>query len=316
MNLKIVFIGTPEFGAIILEELVSNKYKPVLVVAETDKPAGRNQIVTPPPVKVVAEKYKIPVLQPEKIRNLELEIRNLKPDLIIVAAYNQILPRGILEIPKYGCLNVHPSLLPKYRGPSPIQYAILNNDEETGVTIILMNEKIDEGDILASKKLIMKNEKLDCGLLSKKLAKLGTELLIETVPKWIKKDIKMEPQDNSKATYTKILTKDDGRINWQKDAEEIEKQIRAFSVWPGAFTFWLKDDKLLRIKILKARVYKFSQEFVYIIGRTLVVPQNEAAVQCGKDYLVIEEIQLEGKKEMKSEEFLRGHPDFVGTILK
>ncbi|MFH1401348.1 MAG: methionyl-tRNA formyltransferase, partial [Parcubacteria group bacterium] len=148
--MKIVFMGTPEFGGIILEKLVKNDFRPVLVITETDKPAGRKKIVTPPPVKILANEYKIPVLQPEKILNLKSEILNLNPDLIIVAAYGQILTKEILEIPKFGCLNVHPSLLPEYRGPSPIQYAILNGDPETGVSIILLDEKIDHGEIVAS----------------------------------------------------------------------------------------------------------------------------------------------------------------------
>jgi len=328
VSTKIIFIGTPKFGAIILEGLCKSEYKPysgrrpsgpfrpILVITAPDKPVGREQILTPPPVKLLAQKYEIPVAQPEKILNLKPEILNFKPNLIVVAAYGQILPKEILEIPKYSCLNIHPSLLPRWRGASPIQYAILNGDKETGVTIILMNEKMDEGDILSNEKLKIGNKKIIYTDLENKLANLGVKLLIETIPKWLNDKIKPKSQDSSKATYTKILTKEDGKIDWQKSAEEIERKVRAFNVWPGTFTFWQKDDKLLRIKILKARVYKFPQEFVYLIGRTLVVPQNEIAVQCRRDYLVIEELQLEGKKEMKPEEFLRGHQDFIGTILK
>ena len=315
MDVKIIFIGTPNFGAIVLEGLIQKNYKPILVIAAPDKPVGREQILTPPPVKVIAQKYQIPIEQPVKIRNFKLEIENLKPDLIIVAAYNQILPSNILEIPKYGCLNVHPSLLPRHRGASPIQQAILNGDKETGTTIILMNEKIDEGDITSKEKLEI-DDKIIYFELEKKLANLGIKLLSENIQNWIDEKIKPEQQNSLEATHTKILEKEDGKVDWQKSAEEIERQVRAFSVWPGTFTFWEKNDKLLRIKILKSRVYKFSQKFVYLTGKTLVVPNNELGVQCGKDYLVIEEVQLEGKKEMKSEEFLRGHPDFIGTILK
>jgi len=315
--MNIIFIGTPEFGAIILNGLLinSSNYKPILVITTPDKPVGREQTLTPPPVKVIARKYKIPIEQPEKLQVISYKLQDLKPDLIIVAAYSQILPKSILDIPRYGCLNIHPSLLPKYRGPSPIQYAILNGDEETGVTIIKMTDKIDAGPIVAYKNFAI-NEKVNYVDLENKLANLGLKLLIETIPKLINRKIKPIPQNNSKATFTKILAKENGKINWQKTAEEIERQIRAFTPWPGAFTLWQKDGKLLRIKILNGRVYKFQQEFVYVIGRTLVVPQNEIAVQCGKDYLVIEKLQLEGKKEMKSEDFMRGHPDFIGTILK
>jgi methionyl-tRNA formyltransferase len=263
---KIVFMGTPEFGAIILEGLINGGHKPILVVTASDKPVGRKQILTPPPVKVVGKKYQILVEQPKKIENCKLKIENLKPDLIVVAAYNQILPKNILEIPKYGCLNVHPSLLPKYRGPSPIQDTILNGDKKTGVTIILMDEEADHGPILANSKLQITNSKITYRELLKELANLGANLLIETIPKWIKGKIKPKPQDEKKATYTKILTKEDGKINWRESAENIERKIRAFNVWPGTFTFWKKNGKLLRIKILKGRVYKFPQEIYLFSG--------------------------------------------------
>lgn len=310
-EIKFIFMGTPEFGAIILKWLCQANYKPILVVTSPDKPKGRKQILTPPPVKVVAQKYKIPIAQPERIMNYEFEIKNLKPDLILVVAYGQILPKEVLEIPKYGCLNVHPSLLPKYRGASPIQYAILNGDKETGVTIILMDEKMDQGPILTISKFQITNPKITYLELHNKLAELGAKLLIETIPKWVKGEIKPKSQDESKATYTKILTKKDGKIDWQKSAEEIERQIRAFDPWPGSWTLW--EGK--RIKILKARVLK-NEKKSYLLGRTLINPQNELCVQCGKDFLIVERLKLEGKREMTSEEFFRGHPNFIGTILK
>jgi methionyl-tRNA formyltransferase len=328
-EVKIIFMGTPEFGAIILEGLISGGYKPILVVTAPDKPVGREQILTPSSVKVLAARYKISIIQPEQILNSKSEILNLKPDLILVAAYGQIIPKEILEIPKYGCLAVHPSLLPKYRGPSPIQTAILNGDRKIGVTIFLMDEKMDHGPILAhrelefsifnfqlSNKSQIPNSKITYTELSKKLAKLGAKLLIETIPKWMKAQIKPVPQDESKATYTKILKKEDGRINWRKTAEELERQIRAFDPWPGSLTFWYKNKEKIRIKILKARILKTTDPKTYSIGKTLVAPQNELCVQTGRGFLIIEKLQPEGKKEMFSEDFLRGHPDFIGTILK
>jgi len=326
---KIVFIGTPEFGAIILEKLCEANFKPysgrwpnepfrpVLVVTAPDKPVGRKKIITPPPVKIVAQKYNIPVSQPEILVNSKSQITNSKPDLIIVAAYGQILPKEILEIPKYGCLNVHPSLLPKYRGASPIQYAILNKDKETGVTIILMDKKMDHGKIISNSKFLISNKEITYPELQKELAKIGANLLLETIPKWIKGAIKPKAQDESAASYTKILTKKDGKVDWRKSADEIEKQIRAYSPWPGSWTFWqIIRENLLRVKILKADVFKSHDEKVYPIGKVLVVPQNEPGIQCGKDFLVIKKLQLDGKKPMNSEEFLRGHPDFIGIILK
>jgi methionyl-tRNA formyltransferase len=314
---KIVFMGTPEFGAVILEGLLKGGYEPVLVVTETDKPVGRKQIITPPPVKIAAEKFNISIEQPEEIKNLKLKIKNLKPDLGIAAAYGKIIPKDILDIPKYGFINIHPSLLPKYRGPSPIQAAILNGDKETGVSIILMNEKMDSGDIISNSKFKIQNSNLTCTELHNKLAESGTELLLETIPKWIKGEIKPVPQDESKATYTKILTKEDGRIDWKKTAEELERRVRAFDPWPGTHTFWqAMNNEIIRVKILKARVYQSPANKTYPIGKVLVVPQNEIGVQCGEDFLVVEKLQMEGRGIMNSEEFLRGHPDFAGAILK
>ena len=308
-------MGTPKFGAIILEKLADSRYKPILVVTETDKPVGRKKVLTPPPVKVVAEKYEIPVLQPEKIRNSESEIRNLELDLIIVAAYGKILPEEILEIPKYGCLNVHPSLLPRWRGPSPVQFAILNGDTDSGVTIMKIAEKVDAGPVLIQRKLKLEgNETYD--VLHDKLGEMGGDLLIEIIPEWITGKIDPQLQDESRTTYTRILKKEDGKIDWEKSAEEIERQIRAFNLWPGIFTFWEKSGKLIRIKILKARVLNRANSKTYPIGKTLVAGQNELCVQTGKGFLIIERLQLEGKKETDSEDLLRGYSDFIGTILK
>ncbi len=315
-ELKIIFIGTPEFGAIVLEGLVNGGYKPVLVISETDKPVGRKQTITPPPVKVIAQKYNIAVEQPKKIIDSKSQILDSKPDLIIAAAYGQVLPKDILKISKYGCLNIHPSLLPKYRGASPIQYTILNGDEETGVTIIKMTEKVDAGPIIANEKLKMKNEKLTYGELHNKLAGLGVKLLIDIISDWINGKIEPKSQNESGTTYTKVLIKEDGKIDWNNPAEYIERQVRAFYPWPGTFTFWqVLKGKLLTIKILRAEVFKSPLGQTYQTGKVLVVPPNRAGVQCGKDFLLIEEMQLEGGKPMDSEEFLRGHPDFIGTIL-
>jgi methionyl-tRNA formyltransferase len=328
--MKIIFIGTPEFGAIILEGLIKANFEPVLVITTPDKPVGRKQIITPPPVKLLAEKYEIPILQPEKLQVISYKLQEIKPDLIIVAAYGQIIPRDILDIPKYGCLNIHPSLLPKHRGASPIQYAILNGDKKTGVTIMLMDEKMDHGPILAKReweipnpksqitnKSQILNSKITYEELHNKLADLGAKLLIETIPKWINKEIKPTSQDDSRATYTKIIKKEDGKIDWKKPAEEIERKIRAFDPWPGAFTrFKIKDLRFTTFKILKADVLEQTKNGPFgEPGKTFLAPDDKIAVQTGKDFLIIEKLQQEGKKPMTSEEFLRGHLDFIGKIL-
>lgn len=333
---KIVFIGTPEFGEIILEKLIKHMpsfvlsphmpsfvlcfrgpFQPILVITAPDRPAGRDQILTPPPVKVLAEKYKIPVLQPEKIGNMKHRIEVKNPDFIVVAAYGQILPKEILEIPKYGCLNLHPSLLPRWRGPSPIQYTILAGDEETGVTIILMDEKMDHGPIIANSKKQIANGKITYKELERELAELGGQLLVETIPKWLRGEIRPFSQDESRVTYSKILKRGDGKVDWSKSAKELERQIRALNPWPGSYCLWPKKDKERKLKILKANfsIQKSHGPFG-IRGKTFLAPDNEIAVQTGKDFLVIEELQLEGKKPITSGEFLRGHPDFIGTILE
>ncbi len=310
---KIIFIGTPEFGAVILRELILNQLRPVLVITSQDKPVGRKQIVLPPIVKVVAEKYGIPVVQTEKISTLRKEISQIKPDLIIVAAFGHILPKSILKIPKYGCINVHPSLLPKYRGPAPVKFTILNGEKETGVTITLMTEKVDNGPVIASEKLIIDNQKITNQELERDLARLGAKLLIKIIPKWTRDKIKPKPQDESRATYTKILKKDSGRIDWSKSAQEIERQVRAFDPWPSAFC--KAGERIL--KIWKASVQKQTKNSPKgPLGKTFLASNNKIAVQCGKDFLIIEELQLEGKKKVKVQDFLKGNIDFVGTILE
>jgi len=310
---KIIFIGTPEFGATILRKMVESKFKPVLVITVPDKPVGRKQVITPPPVKITANKYNIPLLQNEKISNLKSQILKLKPDLIVVAGCGQIISKDILEIPKYGSLNVHPSLLPKYRGCSPIHSTILNGEKETGVTIILMNEKADQGPIVAVSKLTIGDSKMTAKELEEKLTNLGAELLIKTISQWLKGKIKTRVQDESKATYTKTLNKEAGFIDWTKSAQEIERQIRAFCDCPGAFC--KMNNKI--IKIWKASINNKTENGPKgIPGKTYLAPNDKIAVQCGKDYLIIEEFQFEGKRKMKVEEFLKGNINFIGKILK
>jgi len=308
--MKIIFIGTPEFGAIILEKLCKANLKPVLVVTASDKPVGRKQILTPSSVKIIAQRYKI------KVGQTMSSFREIKPELVLVAAFGQILPEEILEIPKYGCLNVHPSLLPKYRGAAPVQFAILNGEKETGATIFLMDAEVDHGPILAQRKTVIgPNETM--GQLQSRLAVLGAELLIDAIPDWIRGKIRLRRQDERRATYTGILKKEDGKIDWRKSAKIIERQIRAFDPWPGSWTYWqILKGKLIRIKILKARIFSSAKKTTYSIGKVLVVPQNEIGIQCGKDILVVKMLQIEGKKITEPEDFLRGHPDFIRAILK
>ena len=308
-------MGTPEFGAIILKGLIENNYKPSLVITVPDRPVGRKQIITPPPVKVVAKENNIPYLQPENLKLITNDIKRENPDLIIVAAYGKIIPKEIIDIPKYKTINVHPSLLPKYRGSAPIQAAILNGDKVTGTTIMLIGEKLDAGPIIAQEEVKL-NGNETAQDLHDKLAEISINLLIKIMPKWIKKEIKEKQQDENRASYYKEMKKEDGKIDWSKSAEEIERKIRAFTPWPGSYTFWEKDKKEIRINILKSRLFISPTPKTYSIGKVLVVPQNEIGIQCGKDFLVIEELQIEGKNKTKAEDFIKGHMDFIGTILK
>jgi methionyl-tRNA formyltransferase len=311
--MKIIFIGTPKFASIILEKLINGGYKPVLAITSPDKPAGRKQVLTPSKVKITAQEQNICIEQPEKISSIKNKISSIKPDLIILAAYGQIIPKDILNIPKFGAINIHPSLLPKYRGASPIQSAILNKDKETGITIYFMDEKMDHGPIISSIRHNISND-IFYEKLCHELADAGADLLLKTLPKIESGKIKPKLQDDSKATYTKIIKKDDGRINWSQSAQATERKIRAYNPWPGCFTFWKKNGKMLRIKILKAEARILSEKTS--AGKIISSSGNEILVSCKENFLSIKELQLEGKKPMKSNEFLKGYPDITGSVLE
>ncbi len=267
-NSKFIFFGTPEFAAIILEKLIKAGHIPSAVVCNLDKPVGRKKIITPPAIKLIAQKYNIPVLQPEKLVNYKLQTTNYKPDYFIVAAYSQIIPKEILKIPRLGVIGVHPSLLPKYRGASPIQTAILSGGEITGTTIYLMGEKIDNGPILAQRELNYELRIMNYELLMRKLAELSADLLIETLPDIEEKIKNAVPQDESQATYTKKFLTEDAFVKpedleeAQNDlasspqaAIEIERKIRALNPEPGVFTFINnKRVKLLEAKIVEGKL--------------------------------------------------------------
>jgi methionyl-tRNA formyltransferase len=312
-------MGTPEFGAIILNKLIKFDFKPVLVVTSPDKPAGRRQIITPPPVKILAERNNIPVLQTEKIRNAEAikkQMQELNPDLIIVASFGQIIPNDVLEMPKYKSINVHPSLLPKWRGASPVQFTLLSGDEKAGITIMQMAEKVDAGPILSQTEIGLKNDET-YEVLHNQLGELGGDLLVKTIPDYIEGKILPQNQDETKATFSKIIKKDDGRINWQKSAQEIERQTRAFYPWPGSFTFWKKNNVKIMMKILKAQIQPQTNAGpTGIPGKTFLATNDEIAVLTGKDFLIIRELQLEGGVRIEVGEFLKGYLNFIGTVLE
>ncbi len=314
-ELKIIFLGTPQFAAPILEKLAQGEYKPIAVFCAPDKPIGRQQILTPPPTKVLAQEYNILVFQPANSRELADVMKSLPCDIIITAAYGLILPKEILDAPQYGCLNIHPSLLPKYRGPSPIQSAILNGDDETGVTIYKMDEQIDHGPIIAKSKWLVANGRYTTPELSEKLANLSADLLLETLPKWITGKIMLIPQNDSAASYTKIIKKEDGQIDWQKSAKEIEQQIRAYSPWPGSFSKWpVANSEWQALKIIEATTTekKYNKQ----TGEVFLIDANNLAVQTGGGALIIKKLQAESGKPLDASDFLRGHKEIIGRVLK
>lgn len=287
-SLKIVFFGTPDFAIPALNSLINFGYNVVAVVTQPEKPVSRARVVMPSPVKKAAVEKKITVFEPHNLKKDEeffKQFKHLNPDLCVIAAYGKIIPSRYLEIPKYGFLNTHPSLLPKYRGPSPIQTAILNGETKTGVTIMVVDEEMDHGSVLAKATYDLQPTTYNAQV-EKELAELGAELLIETLPKYISGNIKPEPQDHGKATFTKMLSREDGRINWNEPVEKIYNRIRALNPEPGTWTTW--SVKIVNIKKAELRDEKIN----------------------------IQTIQLEGKKEMAFKEFLNGHPDFNIFQLK
>ncbi len=284
---KILFIGTGQFAVPILEKLINSDYKITAVITVPDKSAGRQRELTASPIKRIALKHKLSILQPEKISNFESQISDLSPDLIITADYGQIIPAKILKIPEFGCLNLHPSLLPKYRGSSPIQTAILKGERITGITIMLMDEKMDHGPIIAQEKIIIKDND-NYQTLEKELSQKSANLLIKILPQYLKKEIKSILQEHGKATYTKIFTRQHGQIDLKQSAEQIQRMVRAFYPWPGA---WLILNNK-RIKILKAKA---------------INQQDKAAIKTKNGYLLLELVQPAGKNPMTGQEFAQGY---------
>ncbi len=299
--MRLLFLGTPAFAVPFLESLIGANYTPTLVVTQPDRPIGRKQMVLPTPIKSTANYHNIPTLQPEDI-NTEECIRALRvqqPDLIVTVAFGQIISKDVLSIPKYGCINVHPSFLPKYRGASPLQETILHGDKETGVTIILMDEKMDHGPILAQETLSLEDRETMESLIQK-TTKLGKKLLIDTIREIEQGTIHSQEQDHAQATFTRLLKKEMGHIDWNRSAEEIDRQIRALNPWPGTWTEWQGK---------KVKIYTATPE-EEIIEQTIGVFFNNNGrlfIQCGKGQLAIQTLQVEGKNIISSEEFLRGY---------
>lgn len=308
--MRVIFMGTPDFAVASLEKIIEAGHEVVLVVTQPDKPKGRGKAFAFPPVKECAVSHDIEVFQPKRIKddaNVEY-LKKYKPDIIIVAAFGQILPKSILDLPQYGCVNVHASLLPKYRGAAPIQWAVINGDEVTGVTTMRMDVGLDTGDMIAKREVRIAEDETG-GSLFDKLAETGAQLCVETVEMLEKGTASFTPQNNEESTHTRMITKELGNIDWTKSAIEIERLIRGLNPWPSAYTHL--NDKTF--KIWKAEVSEETGD--YAPGCIVRAGKNELLVQTGEGMLSLKEVQLEGKKRMDIGSFLRGYPVEAGTFL-
>jgi len=311
---KIVFMGTPEFAVPALRTLLDEGYDVAAVVTQPDRPKGRKRVLTPPPVKEEALRRGIPVLQPEKLRSPESveAIRLLAPDLIVTAAYGQILPKSILDMPRHRCINVHASLLPKYRGGAPIHYAVMRGEPTTGVTIMYMDVGLDTGDMLA--KVEVPIEETDTtGTMFEKLSAAGADLLRRMLPDLLAGRIEAVPQDNDAAVYSPNISRDDERIDWSRPARAIFNQARGLNPFPGAFTTWNGD--VLKIWRCAPPSANEGGNPSHEPGTVLGASSEGMLVQAGDGPVVVTELQPAGKKAMSAAEFMRGGGIETGTVL-
>ncbi|MGN0132708.1 MAG: methionyl-tRNA formyltransferase [Lachnospiraceae bacterium] len=307
--MKVIYMGTPDFAVGPLEAIIQAGHEVTAVVTQPDKPKGRGKEMAASPVKVCALKYNIPVLTPVKIKAEEAveKLREYPADIFVVAAFGQILSEEILQMPKYGCINIHASLLPEYRGAAPIQWSIIDGKKETGITIMQMDRGLDTGDILFQKKVPITPEDTGESLFDK-LARTGSEFITEALLKIEKGDVHPVKQDDEKSSYAKMLTKAVGKIDWNKSAVEIERLVRGLNSWPSAYTEY----KGKQLKIWKAEVMPAMEGAPGTIAK---VTKDQVIVCTGDGALALEEIQLEGKKRMRTKEFLLGRSFEEGEVL-
>lgn len=301
-KMKIIFMGTPDFSVGTLEELICAGHEVVLVVTQPDKPKGRGKEMQFTPVKEVALQHGIPVFQPKKIRDSESveELRKYQADVMVVVAFGQIIPKEILEMTPYGCINVHASLLPKYRGAAPIQWSIIDGEDITGVTTMQMDEGLDTGDMLLKTEIPISSKETG-GSLHDKLAEAGAKLCVETLKALEEKTLIGEKQGETTTAYARMLDKQLGNIDWNRDAEKIERLIRGLNPWPSAYTVW--EDKIM--KIWEAEVFEGEENCE--AGTIVKVEKDGFFVQTGKNLLKITQLQIPGKKRMDAAAFLRGY---------
>lgn len=309
MKHKVVFMGTPDFAVPALIKLIETQ-DVVGVVTQPDKPAGRGKKVRKSPVKITAEQANIPVFQPQSLRkeNAADPIRAWKPDVIIVAAFGQILRPHLLDYPTHGCINVHASLLPRWRGASPIQHAILTGDHTTGISLMKMDVGLDTGDVYVKEEITIEDAET-AQSLHDKLAELGSVLISRDLPRILTGELTADPQNEAQAIYAGMIQKSDGQITWNKSATDIDRLVRAMTPWPSAYTYW--QNKPLKIKKATST---HSYEDAGKVGDVVSVDQKIVVIT-GDGGLVLHQLQLAGKRMMNINDFVNGHPNFVGSTL-
>ena len=314
--MRVVFMGTPEFAVPCLEHLILNQYQVAAVYTQPDKPVGRGRSLASPPVKRVALNWKLPVVQPVSLGKAEAveQLASYYPDIIVVAAFGHILPQSVLDIAKYGCINIHPSLLPRFRGASPVAAAILAGDDFTGVTTMLMDSGLDAGSIL-TKAQISISAVDTTGSLTAKLSQVAARVLQEVLDCWLRGEIIPQPQNEAEAIYSSSITKEEGEIDWHLPTVDIWRRVRAFHPWPGCYTRWQGK----QLKIIEA--VPLLQERTLHAGQVVVLTPTSGksgavfGVGAGDGLLGVLKVQLEGKRAISATEFLRGQRQFIGSIL-
>ncbi len=313
--MRVIFMGTPEFASPPLKHLVLNQYQVVAVYTQPDKPAGRGRSLVSSPLKRAALAWKLPVVQPVSLKSTEVvaQLAGFHPDVIVVAAFGQILPQSVLDISGCQCINIHPSLLPRFRGASPVASAILAGDEFTGVSIMLMDRGLDTGPVLVRAQIPISAQDTT-GSLTAKLSLIAAQLLLEILPRWSRGELTPQPQSEAEATYSSLISKEEGEIDWCLSAVDIWRRVRAFQPWPGCYTRWQERQlKIIEAVPLPAII---ALEVGQVVALTSATESKAAfGVSTGEGILGVLKVQLEGKRAMSAAEFLRGQRQFMGAML-
>lgn len=306
--MKFVFFGTDDFSVAILEKLISDFYYPSLIISQPDKPVGRKQTLTPPPVKHVAETHGLPLLQPVKVREALPALQNLQPDLFIVASFGQIIPQEVLDRAKLGAINVHTSLLPRYRGASPIQAVILAGEHKTGITLMNMDAELDHGPILYQASLEVDERETQSSLRAR-LATLGADTLCKVLPDYVRGLLKPRAQDHASATFTTLVQKKDARLDWAQSCRALDRAVRAYEDWPWAWTT-LPNGK--RLQIFFATYRRQADGETLPPPGTIAISDSKISIACSDGWLVPNTVKVEGKEELSAEQFARGYHQWHG----